>query len=158
MMKLKYIIYFLFAAAFISANVYAAGSQIQKSYSGKFNGTNNPTITVDGNCPPLNVRINITGNCSGTSTKGEGCSQPVKITDNYGYFLKRDASASVGGSCFVGSCSVSISNCCSDSKSTSGYGGLYPSCSCTKYDESLSMGGGYTSSCSAYGCSGLAAE
>jgi|GEM_PF-1896632 len=154
-MKLKYIVCLLIAATLLSASAYAAGSQIGRSYSGTFTGSNSPTINVGGNCPPLNVRIDVTGNCSGTSTKGEGCSQPIKITDNYGYFLSRSAGASVGGSCFVGSCSVSISNCCSKSESTGGYGGLYPSCSCTVSDESLYMGGGYTSSCAGYGCSGF---
>lgn len=131
----------------------APATPVVRSQPGTFDGTNSPTITVGGNCPPVNVRLDVTGHCEGTGTKGEGCGTPVTITGNYGKFIRRDGSTSTSGACFVGSCSVSISNCCSDSQSTSGYSSLNPSCGCSQFNEALSMGGSHTSSCAAYGCS-----
>ncbi len=86
--KITFIAVFLIASALLLNSVYAAGTQTPQSYSGTFTGANNPTITVGGNCPPLNVKMDVTGNCEGTSTKSDGCGAPMQITGNHGIFLK----------------------------------------------------------------------
>ncbi|VVB60741.1 Uncharacterised protein [uncultured archaeon] len=132
---------------------YPAGTTFaDKSYSNTFTGANSPTITAGGTCDPKDVSIDINGICQGTSTKSYGCGSGMTITNKYGTFLRHTAGASASGSCFVGSCSVWVSNICSNSQGTNGYGGLSPSCSGSTTTENIYMGGGYSSNCAAYGC------
>jgi len=149
-MKLKYALYFLIASVLLSTSVYAAGTQTPRSYSGTFTGADNPTITVNGNCPPLNVRMDVTGNCSGTSTKSSSCGTPTQITGDYGIFKNHSANASASGSCYYGSCT--INGFCYSYDSTSGYRTLSVGCSATSYTESNSMSEGCSGDCASGGC------
>jgi len=152
-MKKIFCFAFLVAGLLLFSSTFAAGAQVAKSSSGTFDGIN-PTITAGGNCPPLNVKMDVTGKCEGTTSKSYGCGDGTIISNNYGYFIRHDAGASGGGNCYVGSCSVSISNICSNTKSTSGYGYLDPSCGGSTTTENINMGFGHSSSCAAYGCGG----
>lgn len=131
----------------------ASATPTVRSQAGTFDGTSSPTITVGGNCPPVNARLDVTGQCEGTSTNGEGCGTPVTITGNYGKFGSR--SGSVTGSKYAYYCTsvtVGISNCCSKSESRC-YGTITASCGCSDItNEALSMAGSGASESESYSC------
>lgn len=82
----------LLAGIMLSSAAYATGTLVAKSYSGTFTGTS-PTITVGGNCPPLNASMAVTGVCEGSSAVGGDCSSlPVGL----GIFQRHDIYGSCG--------------------------------------------------------------
>lgn len=62
--KILLLAFVLISFIFLSS-IATAGTLSAKSFSGTFSGTD-PTITVGGNCPPINVKMDVTGICTGS--------------------------------------------------------------------------------------------
>ncbi len=142
---------FLVAVLFLSYNAYAAG------LSGSFTGSNHPTVSVGGNCPPINVKMNVTGVCEGANSINYGCGPATTVTGIYGKFLRHDANVSAKGTCSVGNCTAwlndTVSTVCLNSTGTL-LNNVYLNANCSKSitTESITILGGYNTSCTAGGC------
>jgi hypothetical protein len=110
-----------------------------KTYSGVFDGAASPTITVGGNCPPTNEKIEITGMCGGIAYKDGDCSSLPK-TD--GIFVRHEiyGSCTAVYGCGAGGCSYTASF------------GTGETCAASYSYSTFSSPIGRSDTCCAYGC------